>query len=554
MRKLYPIFLTIAVLSIVIDTPAQTSPYEENDDLYYSPRKEAKIELQRTMMAKERAADYITTKDYDNDGYPKSQHLLFPHSRIDLGGAMVHADEQESGSILYQDFDYSTQLRRYYDPRGVTYNSYYYYFDDNDEPYWNLPSQYITYSVNYGNGLYRWSYDPWYWYNPRPYGYWGGYWGWNDPWGWNGYWGWNSWAWGGYWGWNCPSPYWGGYPAYGYGRYRPRPGRPVALGWANSNNLGGHGGGNRTTYFGPRTPAISGGTTPGRTPTRTPLAQGLKPKEQSASSRPATRPVSRPVSTSSSTNQVVHRETAPTSRPAAVGPSTNRPSSANAASTPSRNTVASYQQRARKEYESYVVRSHNDRPRYPNSTTTNGASTSRPTASTSGSTGRNRIINTGVPTRKPTTTNSGTPASTNRPNTGNRSSTSGYQRGNGYHSPPKYTQPQRTTRPSTSRPSSTKRPSSTNRPSGTGGSSTSRPSQSKKPAYQSKPQQSRPSYQKSTSRPNPSYRKSGSSSPSYQRSGGSNYRSGSSTRSSGGSRSSGSRSGSSGSRSSGGRR
>lgn len=228
------------------------------DDIYYDPKKEAKAAAERSSRS-----NYIANyQDMDVDAYNRrGQYYATPVDTIGMAAETA------------QDFVYTTQIQKYYNPTIVldnidqltdvianSYGNVNVEFNINGIPsfgpyvsyipgswgawyLWNTPGWSLSWAVNGPWG------GPW-WNNPWTWGY-GPSWGWSPSWGW----GWGpsypswGWGWGPSWGhgW-CPA--WG--PAWGpsrphYADYRPGGNRPVrpGSGWAHTTRPGGNYAGHR---------------------------------------------------------------------------------------------------------------------------------------------------------------------------------------------------------------------------------------------------------------------------------------------------------------------
>lgn len=228
------------------------------DDIYYNPKQAAHKSNQLTT-TKQKQSNYIADfQDMDVDAYNlRGQYYVTP---VDTIGARAESE---------QDFKYTTQIQKFYNPTivvdnedilsDVLNNSYgnvtveynfngvptfgNWYMANNWSTYWNDP--YLKIGI----------YDPWYW-GPALSWSWGwgsSYWGWGPSWAWNPSWSWGwapAWTWGPSWTWGW-GPSWGWAPSYApnhWADYRPGGNRPVGpnAGWANgghrpNGNMANHG-------------------------------------------------------------------------------------------------------------------------------------------------------------------------------------------------------------------------------------------------------------------------------------------------------------------------
>ncbi len=252
-------YLLLGALFLVGSIPMLA---EIEDDIYYNP-KQAAHKSNQTESKKNNRSNYIANfQDMNVDDYNmRGQYYVTP---IDTIGARTENE---------QDFKYTTQIQKFYNPTIVVDNEDL-LSDVLNNSYGNVTVEYNFNGVpTFGNWYtpgswpYLWNnlylgvgiYDPWYW-GPSLTWSWGwgsSYWGWGPSWAWNSPW---SWGWGPSWSWGWgPSYSWGWGPSYGWGwgsAYRPaywadyRPGgnRPVGpnAGWSNGHrpngNMASHGG------------------------------------------------------------------------------------------------------------------------------------------------------------------------------------------------------------------------------------------------------------------------------------------------------------------------
>ena len=247
MKKL---LLTLGVLALTL--PVMQA---QDDDIYYNPNND-KSSTSRTSGKKSKKSYYI--KDFSNmdvDEYNRAKDMYY-ETPVDTIGARAETD---------QDFVYTQQIQKYYNPTIVvdnaslledvlnnSYGNVEVVINNYGEPtfapyYYNYyyPSRYYawgpSWSWNWGPLSWSWNWGPsWTW-------TWGPSWSWN--WGPSWAWGWGpgynpGWGWGPSWGWGP-----GYYPGWGWGGgwsrpfyadRRPgshRPTRPAA-GWANNTAPG----------------------------------------------------------------------------------------------------------------------------------------------------------------------------------------------------------------------------------------------------------------------------------------------------------------------------
>ena len=208
-------YITLAGLIL---TTGAISAQDYFDDIYYNPKKDKSVQQ---VSAKQKESTYIANMaDMDVDAYNRRGEQYYV-SQIDTIG---------SGAENGEDFVYTQQIQKYYNPTIVVDNSKA-LGDVLSNAYGNVDivitdSGYPIFAPWYG-----WSWPYYSTWSP----YWGfsiGSWGWSIGWTnpWYG-WGWGpSWAWGPAWG---PSwgPGWG--PGWGWGPGRP-PGPGPGPGWGPS--------------------------------------------------------------------------------------------------------------------------------------------------------------------------------------------------------------------------------------------------------------------------------------------------------------------------------
>ncbi len=217
-----------------------------DDDIYYDPSK-TKTEKTVKKTTKKKSNYIANMADMDVDAYNRrNQYYSTPIDTIGRGA--------ESG----QDFVYTQQIQKYYNPtivvdnadvlEDVLANSY-----GNVEIEINaggypvfLPSYSYTwpYYNRWGVNIGPWGwnvsiYDPWYSWNWGPSWAWGPSWSWGWGPAWGPSWGWGP-AWGPSWGWG---PAWG--PSWGWSRppmadWRPNGNRPIGgrPGWSSNRQIG----------------------------------------------------------------------------------------------------------------------------------------------------------------------------------------------------------------------------------------------------------------------------------------------------------------------------
>ncbi len=248
-------YLLLASMLLTASTPIWG---QIEDDIYYNPKKAEKEAVQERV-SRNYIADF---QDMDVDDYNlRGQYYASP---VDTIGMRAETD---------QDFVYTTQIQKYYNPTIV--------LDNVDLLTDVIANSYGNVNVEFNiNGIP--SFGPYVSYLPTAWGNWylwnsPGWsisWGWNGPWSspwWGGPWNWGygpSWGWGPGWGWG-----WGpGYPSWGWGPswgpswgcgplrphyhadYRPGGNRPVGVrpGWGDNTRPGGN-------YNGGRRPVGSSG-------------------------------------------------------------------------------------------------------------------------------------------------------------------------------------------------------------------------------------------------------------------------------------------------------
>lgn len=195
----------------------------QDDDLYFTPEKEAPAKSSRSVTNKS-SQTYYRGSDRDVDEYNRHGKFWSHYQKIGSDENGNDIIEFKKGNGVYPDSTYidTTYVGRYYDTitdaddfqytgRMSRWDGFYdpwFYSAWGSYPYWRA-----------GWGWYDPWYDPWY------YGYgWGWYGAWYDPWyyGWGypyygyyGYYGWGRPWYGYYGGWYNPWYYGGGYYAYG---------------------------------------------------------------------------------------------------------------------------------------------------------------------------------------------------------------------------------------------------------------------------------------------------------------------------------------------------
>lgn len=229
MMKFFLSFLTIALAAAA----ASAQGFYE-DDIYFNSSKDKdknkeaarKQALQRTATRPDgvivrRLPDYAAADTYSFEGTSARSVDEYNRRGIFARDSITPLDT----AALTQDFAYTRQIEKYYNPAVVTgshdkaLEELYYAEPANVNIYINSPGWWSgPYWSTYWGGWY----DPWYG-------------GWGSPW-WNGYWG-PGWAWGGpAWGWG--GPYWPGWgPAWGWG-----PSWGPAWGWSRPIYAPGWGG------------------------------------------------------------------------------------------------------------------------------------------------------------------------------------------------------------------------------------------------------------------------------------------------------------------------
>lgn len=254
---------------LTLGAPAILAQSYFDDDIYYNPKKDKVA----APTAKKKQSNYIANMaEMDIDAYNRRGEQYYATS-IDTIGSYT-----ENG----EDFVYTQQIQKYYNPTIVVDNSDM-LGDVLANAYGNVDividasglPVFAPYSYAWGYPYSRWGYPGW--------GINVGPWGWNvgfyDPWyAWN--WGWNwgpSWAWGPSWGWG---PGCGGGPRPPMADFRPNGNRPVGPrpGWSSNSrpgsNLAHRGSGSSVSRPGSsnagwsnRRPGTSS-TRPGSTPSR----------------------------------------------------------------------------------------------------------------------------------------------------------------------------------------------------------------------------------------------------------------------------------------------
>lgn len=241
----------LLIASLLLGSGVVFAQYD--DDIYYNPAK--KTEQQKKPAVKANGKYYNpnlgengapSEADVDAyNGYTSSDgYTGYYESPVDTIGDAVANSE---------DFVYTQQIQKYYNPTIVTDNSAV-LADVLNNSYGNVSIVYNGGVPLFGAYSYWWPYS-YSWYSP----YWSWSWSWGPSWSWYNPWyypGWGpSWAWGPSWGWYDPW-YWG--PSYSYPRYhawynhhrggagRPGPGNYYNRGLGRGSNLaGGRPGGGR---------------------------------------------------------------------------------------------------------------------------------------------------------------------------------------------------------------------------------------------------------------------------------------------------------------------
>lgn len=229
---------------LLVAAPSLFAQSYFDDDIYYNPAKDKSANAAKeNAQKKKKQSNYIA--DYSNidvDTYNR-RDLQYYSSPVDTIGQGV-----ENG----QDFVYTQEIQKYYDPTIVvenadvladvlanSYGNVEIVLNTNGVPVFAPVYSYYSwpYYRNWGLSVGPWGwnvgfYDPWYAWN------WGPAWSWSWNWG-------PAWAWGPSWGWGW------GYPVY--------PARPVATWSPNGNRPVGSHSGWTNGRPGNRTP-IGGGT------------------------------------------------------------------------------------------------------------------------------------------------------------------------------------------------------------------------------------------------------------------------------------------------------
>lgn len=247
-------YLLIASIALIgsISVSAQVE-----DDIYFNPKKDSSAK-----MSSKAKSNYIANyQDIDVDEYNRrGQYYTSPVDTIGYNAETA------------QDFVYTTQIQKYYNPTIVienealladvldnSYGNVNIEFNLSGYPvfgtYWGLPISY--WSRNYWSitpSWYNWNYwNPWYGSSLA--------WNWGPSWGWGPSWsfGWGP-SWGPTWG-PVWSPGWWGYSGPGYyADYRPGGNRPVGArpGWTAGARPGGNYYGNHTVGYRPSYGVASG--------------------------------------------------------------------------------------------------------------------------------------------------------------------------------------------------------------------------------------------------------------------------------------------------------
>lgn len=200
------IILSLILLSFSFSAIA----YEYEDDIYYNPKK-----AENTSKSQKKPAapsQYVDLNTIDVDEYNKRG--AYYYSEIDTIGTAVQNEP---------DFQYTTQIQKFYNPTIVT---------DNAAVLQDVLAN------SYGNVQIVYNYDGIPSFVPYYYTAWPSYWAyssWYSPWGWNigiGPFsiGWNNWwTWGPSWGWTWGGPGWG--PGWNWGWGGPGWNRPWSPGY-----------------------------------------------------------------------------------------------------------------------------------------------------------------------------------------------------------------------------------------------------------------------------------------------------------------------------------
>ena len=189
MKKQFLISLLILAMPLVM--------FAQNDDMYFTPKKTAKVEKTVETDLTDSSVRYVGSSR-DIDEYNRRGHFRSNYQKLEgdsIGNDIIEFDLEKG---VYPDSSYVDDSIVYgpemqFDDDEYTSSRRMYRFDDFYDPWFY---GYYGHSPYWYSRYYGW-YDPWY----------SGYYGWYDPW-YYGYYGW------GY-------PYYGGYYGWGYPYYRP---------------------------------------------------------------------------------------------------------------------------------------------------------------------------------------------------------------------------------------------------------------------------------------------------------------------------------------------
>jgi hypothetical protein len=243
----------LVLISFIFSASAQN-----NDDLYFRPSDKKTPDSYTSEKTPESYAPivekpYEEPPFYNNDDVNSTDATTNTYDGYQLREPGTSTSYSDGNTYItnnyygdtYEDYNYTTRLRRFYNP-SIGFGYYNNFYD----PFWNDP--FWRSSFGWGSGWNSGWGVSFGWGNP------GFGWGWNNPnfgWGWGNawspYWGWggawnNPWGWGGGWG----NPYWNGYNN-GYWNgwndvFFAGGGRWNSGGWyGNSGNSNG-------SYYGPR--------------------------------------------------------------------------------------------------------------------------------------------------------------------------------------------------------------------------------------------------------------------------------------------------------------
>lgn len=267
--------LGLAMTAIVI--PA-VNAQDDYDDIYYNPK--SKKETKKDTSKK---SNYISDfGNMDVDDY--NRRGFYYESAVDTIGQSVENAE---------DFVYTQQIQKYYNPTIVVDNSDV-LADILEDSYGNveivIDNGYPTFTSIY-TGSYGWAPSYYNW-CMRPSWTWSYAWG---PFNWTWNWG-PAWAWGPAWDWGYPA--WSYYPVWGYGPgwgydpgWGPRPPRPVYHGYARPSRPG-------ATRPGAPNPGWSNSTRPGG-----------NYNGGASMGRPGSRPMGRPAAGTTNSHRYSDRRT-----------------------------------------------------------------------------------------------------------------------------------------------------------------------------------------------------------------------------------------------------